>query len=119
MPFILTIHGTILLSGLAWIGVLLFRGRRRLALLVALLTPIALLAWYGLTAVDRVASWIYPHDTVYAARFTPARFDSIAGGMATRDLLQRLGEPLDKRRWEDGREYWYYSRAGRRFQNYW
>jgi outer membrane protein assembly factor BamE (lipoprotein component of BamABCDE complex) len=91
-----------------------------LALLVFfLLTPLVLLGWYQATRVDIVASWIYPSDTVYASQFSRQEFKRVAAGMSMRELIERLGEPIDRRAIGERQEYWHYSQPGKRFQNYW
>jgi hypothetical protein len=119
MIAILAIYTAIVISGFFLSG-FLFRRRFRLALVVLfLLTPTVLFGWYQATRIDLVASWFYPSDTVYSADFSPHRFRTVSKGMRREDLVDRLGPPLEKRIINDRREYWYYSRRGERFQNYW
>ncbi len=76
-------------------------------------------AWYQATSLDLVASRIYASDTEYADGFSRDDFRAISIGFERRNLVRILGSPLERRVHSDGKEYWYYSRAGRRFQNYW
>lgn len=120
MPAILTVYVVIAVSGSCLAGFLLGRKRYGLALLVFfLLTPAALLGWYQATRIDAVASWLYPSDTIYAARFNPAHFRRVVKGMNRKELLGLVGQPLEKRVITSRQEYWYYSRHGARSQNYW
>lgn len=119
MHVLLAIHFIILLSG-ALGGVLLWRLRRRRGALIAILiTPVLMFGWYHVTAIDKVASWLYPSDTEYARGFSEEAFAAIPLGSDRQGVLKHLGEPLSKRRAHNGREYWYYSRPGTNYDNYW
>lgn len=120
MPAILAVYVVIAISGSCLTGFLLARKRYGLSLLVfLLLIPAALVGWYQATRVDMVAAWLYPSDTVYAARFSPRQFRRVGEGMRQRELLELLGQPFERRAIADRQEYWYYSRHGTRSQNYW
>jgi outer membrane protein assembly factor BamE (lipoprotein component of BamABCDE complex) len=120
VPAILAVHVALAILGSCLAGFLLGRKRYGWALLVLfLLTPAALFGWYQATGLDVVAAWIYPSDTVYAARFKPHQFRRVVEGMSQGELIELLGTPLEKRKINSRQEYWYYSRAGSRFQNYW
>lgn len=120
MPAILAVYVAIAISGSCLAGFLLGRKRYRLALLVFfLLTPSSLVGWYQAMRVDVVAAWLYPSDTVYATRFNPRQFKRVGEGMSRRELVELLGQPLEKRIIADRQEYWYYSHQGGRVQNYW
>jgi hypothetical protein len=119
MPVILTTYILIASVGAYVTGLLLGRKQYRLALVLLLLTPLVLLGCYQATRVDIVASWIYPSDTVYASQFSRQEFKGLAAGMSMRELIERLGEPIDRRAIGERQEFWHYSRPGRQFQNYW
>jgi hypothetical protein len=78
-----------------------------------------MLGWYELTSYDTVASWIYVSDTVVAPRFSRPQFRMVTAGTSIVELVERLGEPLDRRLESAHREYWFYSRHGSRSENYW
>lgn len=120
MPAILAVYVVIVILGSCLSGFALARKRYRLSILVfLLLLPAALVGWYQATRLDRVAAWLYPSDTVYATRFSPGQFRRVADGMRRRELIGLLGQPLERRVIADRQEYWYYSRHGARFENYW
>ncbi len=119
MYMTLGIHLLLLLGG-AHAGILLWwRRRRRGALLAILITPVLMCGWFHLTAIDKVSSQLYPSDTEYASGFSEEAFATISLGTDSQEVLKRLGQPLSKRMAFDGREYWYYSRPGVNYQNYW
>ena len=120
MPAILAIYVAIGISGSCLAGFLLRRKRYWLALLVFfLLTPASLVGWYQAIRVDAVAAFFYMSDTTYAIRFNPRQFKRVAEGMSRGELVELLGQPLERRTIAERQEYWYYSRQGARFQNYW
>ncbi len=120
MPAILAVYVALVASGAGLAGFLLSRKRYGRALLVFFVcTPVAMAGWYRATGVDRVASWLYPSDTVYAGRFNPHRFRRVVEGMSREELVKLLGRPFEARIITDRQEYWYYSRHGARSQNYW
>lgn len=119
MLAILVVHAAILISGFL-VFVILFRRRPGLALIVLfLLTPAVLFGWYQATRLDVVASCLYPSDTVYSVNFSPSRFGIVSEGMRLREVVDLLGQPLEKRTDAGRQEYWYYSRHGKQSQNYW
>jgi hypothetical protein len=120
MPAILAVYGVLSVSGIFLAGFLLGRKRYGMSLLVFfLLTPAALIGWHQATTLDRVAAWLYPSDTVYSSGFSPQRFRRVAKGMSERELLELLGQPLERRAVDDREEVWCYSRHGTWSQNYW
>ena len=50
--------------------------------------------------------------TRYAPRYDERAFRSVGPGTRVAEVLQRLGEPLSKQKFSDGRIGWYYSAAG-------
>ena len=58
-------------------------------------------------------------DTVYAVDYSEKKFDTIRKNMSDREVISLLGNPLDKKKLpEDKKEIWYYSRAGKKYDNY-
>lgn len=116
----------LVLSGILIVGILascffFVRHRRRAALLIAVLTLIFAAVWYPLPVIDKIASVIFfPQDTIYAPRYSDEAFRKVRVGQNRQEVLVLLGEPLERgRHQDDSTEYWYYSRHGPRYQNYW
>jgi outer membrane protein assembly factor BamE (lipoprotein component of BamABCDE complex) len=114
------------LTGILTIGLLasacfLLRRQRRAGALTAAITLVIAAAWYPLPAIDQIASVLFfPHDTIYAPRYSEERFRDVRAGQRYEEVLVLLGEPLERRRYgQDGIDYWYYSRHGPRYNNYW
>lgn len=116
----------VVLAGILTVGLLassflFLRRRRRAALLTAAATLIAAGGWYPLPAVDKIAGAIFfPHDTIYASRYSDEAFHKVRVGQRGHEILALLGEPLKRSHYPDeDTEYWYYSRHGPQFDNYW
>jgi outer membrane protein assembly factor BamE (lipoprotein component of BamABCDE complex) len=118
MYLILGIYLLLLLSGTLAAGVLWMHRRSRAATQVLLVTFVLVLFWYRLTALDRVASWLYSSDTEYAPGFSEQAFSAISEGVDHQEVLKSLGKPINQVSL-DGREYWHYSQPGDNSDNYW
>ena len=112
---------SILVVGFLLVIVLLVRRRRRSALSVLVATLVVGAVWYSLILVDRVANVLFfPDDTIYASRYSDEAFREVGMGQGPQKVLALLGEPLDRSAsWDGEEEYWYYSRHGPRYDNYW
>lgn len=111
----------ILTTGLLASSFLFLHHRRRAAFLTAVATLIAAGGWYPLPAIDKIACVIFfPHDTIYASRYSDEAFHKVRTGQRRHEILALLGEPLKRSQYPDeDAEYWYYSRHGPHFDNYW
>lgn len=116
----------LVLAGILTAGILascffFFRRKRRAALLTVVLTLIVAGGWYPLPVVDKIASVVFfPHDTIYAPHYSDEAFNKVRVGQHRQKILALLGEPLERGQYQDdGTEYWYYSRHGPRYDNYW
>jgi outer membrane protein assembly factor BamE (lipoprotein component of BamABCDE complex) len=111
----------ILLAGVSTTLVFAIRGRRRKSLICAAITLAIGGGWYFTPIVDKVASVIlFPHDTVYSSKFSESAFRRVRKGEPKAETLRALGAPLEHKTYQDdGSEYWYYSRHGPRYKNYW
>ena len=118
MTLLLLILAALLLGGLGASTVLLLRRRWLRAVGVLLLTPALMLAVMLLCRIDRVASWFWPNDTLYASGFSRDRFRALPLGADRQGVASALGEPLGNQVCGE-KEYWYYSKHGRRYKNYW
>lgn len=118
MVVILSIHVALLMGGIVTCAVLLFRRAWRGAIAVFVATPILMVGWFRVSGSDRVASWLYPSDTVYAGGFTEQGFRSLASGADRETVVSVLGKPL-RTAVDGGKEYWYYSKHGQKYDNYW
>lgn len=120
VPVILAVYLVSVILGSSLACFFLVRKRYKLSLIVFfLLLPAVLVSWYQATRADMVAAWLYPSDSIYASRFSPRQFQRVTEGMHQQELLELLGQPLERHTIVDRREYWHYSRHGARFQNYW
>ncbi len=104
------------------VSVTLFVQRKRRSALLAL--AVSLLAagvWYVLLVIDPVANLLFfPDDTVYSTKYSERAFREVKEGQSSAKVASLLGEPLARSVfWDEGREYWYYSRGGPRYKNYW
>ena len=67
--------------------------------------------------IGKVAFWcVSPvlrmlERTTYAPGYTEEAFKKITIGMSQDTVLELLGEPLNKTRWENGSETWRYSKS--------
>jgi hypothetical protein len=113
--------GVILVVGVATTLALAIRGRRRKSWVCGVITLVLGIGWYFTPVVDGVASIIlFPHDTVYSSNFSENAFRRIHEGEPRAEVLHALGEPLEREIYkDDGSEYWYYSRHGPKYKNYW
>jgi hypothetical protein len=111
----------ILFVGLASSVVFLLYRRRRSALFTLAITLGLGGVWYSLLAVDNIANkLIFPDDTIYAAGYSDRSFREVQKGQGPEVVLSLVGEPLNRSlSWDEESEYWYYSRHGPRFDNYW
>jgi outer membrane protein assembly factor BamE (lipoprotein component of BamABCDE complex) len=116
-----SVLASILVIGLTGSVVCLLRRRRKSALFALATTFVLAGAWYTLVIVDTVANLLFfPDDTIYAAGYSGGAFREIRVGQSQQEVLALIGEPLNRSlSWDDRREYWYYSRHGTRFDNYW
>jgi hypothetical protein len=68
----------------------------------------------------QVFSWsVSPNETLYAAGYSEWRFFGIRTGMAQDEVEKRLGPPLIKVPWENGRTCWMYTRQRTGLSDYW
>ena len=77
--------------------------------------------WYVLPLVGSIASVLFfPHDTVFSTDYSEEAFQEVREGQSKEDVLDSLGRPLDRQpSWDDESEYWYYTKHGPRYDNYW
>jgi hypothetical protein len=57
-------------------------------------------------------------DTIFSPGFSETAFQAIEIGMGQAAVLQSLGESIDSQKFDDGGEYWYYSKHGPRSKSY-
>lgn len=69
---------------------------------------------------EMVLPWIDPGDTIYPPGFSEKEFLSISLGASEPEVLQKLGEPFERRTLQDARNItiWYYSWYGPRSRSY-
>ena len=58
------------------------------------------------------------HDTEYAQGYSEEAFRSLDLGSGTTAVEKVLGPPLEIKEYPGGEIYWYYSRHGKRYENY-
>lgn len=58
------------------------------------------------------------HDTEWATSFDENTFKSLAIGSTSEPVEERLGRPLETKRFPDGNICWYYTRPGEGSKNY-
>lgn len=61
---------------------------------------------------------IEKHDTEYAPGYREEVFRALKPGMTQKRVAQLLGQPLLTKRFPDGITCWYYTRHGKRSENY-
>ena len=118
MLWIGAVYIALALLGLALVARLCAKRHWVFASFAAVLFVALLPAWYQATKLDAVAALFYRQDTVYAAGFSERAFEHVKFGQVEDEARRILGDPLDHKVFGE-KEYWYYSKAGPRFKNYW
>lgn len=117
--FFLFIHFSMITIGVGFLVFGLVRRNFRRAILAGCSTLVSCATWQVLWGSDRFASVVYSSDTVYSAQFSLAAFEELKVGGREDLVLKSLGQPLEKRLYEGDGEYWFYSKHGKRSENYW
>ena len=82
--------------------------------LVFFISGVTIFHFYHLDGLHGyLISCLLKDDTIYASGYSDNSFRKIKKGMSQKVVLELLGEPLNKRKLDNSKESWFYSKSAR------